>query len=131
MESLNIVALDTNAYVGLCKGEEWAVAVIRSAKRIVLPLIVLGELRAGFAYGSQRLANERRLISFLNTPRVELLDMNEETTHHYARLFSQLRTQGTPIPLNDLWIAALVLQHNVPLLTSDAHFEYIPQLLRV
>lgn len=68
---------------------------------------------------------------FLNSPRVEILFADEQTTHHYARLFYQLRKQGTPIPTNDIWIAALVVQHDLVLCARDHHFEHLPQLPRV
>jgi predicted nucleic acid-binding protein len=55
---------------------------------------------------------------------------DEQTTQHYANVFAQLRRQGTPIPTNDIWIAATVLQHDLALLTSDAHFSNLPQLAR-
>jgi predicted nucleic acid-binding protein len=71
------------------------------------------------------------LTRFLNSPRVRLLLPDEQTTYHYATLFVQLHGQGTPIPTNDLWIAALVLQHNLVLLARDAHFDHIAQLTRV
>jgi len=70
------------------------------------------------------------LARFLNTPRVSVLYADEQTTHHYASVFAQLRRQGTPIPTNDIWIAAIVLQHDLALLTSDAHFSSLPQLAR-
>ena len=68
---------------------------------------------------------------FLNSERVEVLFSDEDTNHHYARLFRQLRTQGTPIPTNDLWIAALVQQHDLLLAARDRHFDHLPQLPRV
>ena len=130
MEALTAVALDTNAYVAFCKGIAWSVDILRRAREIYLPIIVLAELRAGFACGNQKLTNERKLIAFLNSERVEILNTDESTTHHYARLYCQLRKQGTPIPMNDLWIAALAVQHDMLLLTGDGHFDCIPQLLR-
>jgi len=64
-------------------------------------------------------------------PGVGVLYADEQTTHHYASIFRQLRKQGTPIPTNDMWIAALVLQHSFVLCARDAHFEALPQLPRV
>ncbi|MBI4028456.1 MAG: type II toxin-antitoxin system VapC family toxin [Verrucomicrobia bacterium] len=125
------IALDTNAYVDFCKGEERALRQVRMAERIFLPLVVVGELRAGFLCGSQGEHNERILRRFLNASRVEILCPDDQTTHHYARLFFQLKRQGTPIPTNDLWIAALVSQHNLMLCARDAHFDHLPQLPRV
>jgi tRNA(fMet)-specific endonuclease VapC len=62
---------------------------------------------------------------------VEVLYADDQTTHHYARAFGQLRKQGTPIPTNDLWIAALVLQHDLVLHDCDRHFDHLPQIVRV
>ncbi len=73
--------------------------------------------------------NESVLTRFLNRPRVLFAD--EETTHHYARVYLQLRTQGTPIPVKDIWIAALVLQHSRLLYSRDRHFDCLPQLPRI
>jgi predicted nucleic acid-binding protein len=104
------------------------VRVLRAAGRIHLPLIVLGELRAGFAAGRQQTANAANLQRFLTRPRVSLLSPDEHTTHHYAQLYAQLCNQGLAIPTNDLWIAALAIQHNLALCTSDRHFMHFPQL---
>jgi predicted nucleic acid-binding protein len=124
------VALDTNAYSDFMRGEAGRVQIVRTARNIYLPLMVLGELRAGFAAGSQRSANAANLQRFLNTSRVSVLLPDEQTTHHYAQLYLQLRKLGQPIPTNDLWIAALVLQHDLVLCTTDAHFQHIAQLAR-
>jgi tRNA(fMet)-specific endonuclease VapC len=125
------IALDTNAYVAFCRGEKRVVELMRRAELIALPFIVLAELRAGFARGTQSKKNERQLQIFLNSKRVEVLFADEETTHHYARLFAQLWQAGTPIPTNDLWIASVVLQQEFALLSFDQHFDHIPQLVRV
>src|SRR3989338_761391 len=125
------IAIDTNRYVDFCRGVPEVTATIQQAQQIFLPYIVLGELRAGFQSGKRGLVNERFLIRFLNSPRVDSLFQDENTTHHYARLFNQLKRQGTPIPTNDLWLAALTIQHDLQLFTRDKHFEQIPQLLLV
>ena len=88
------VALDTNAYSNFMRGESSRVEVVRAASRIYMPLFTLAELRAGFAAGNQTSANSANLQRFLNTPRVEVLLPDEETTHHYAQLFASLRKQG-------------------------------------
>ena len=124
------IALDTNRYVGFCRGHEDVVRIIQEAERVFLPLMVLAELRAGFLCGSRSQENEATLTRFLNSPRVETLCPDEQTTHHYARLFYQLRKQETPIPTNDLWIASLVVQHDLVLCAQDQHFDQLPQLPR-
>jgi len=125
------IAIDTNRYVDFARGLPEAVNRLRAADRILMPVIVLGELRAGFLGGSQVPENEANLVRFLNSPRVEVLLVDEETAHHYAQLFHQLRRQGTPIPTNDLWIAALVVQYQLYLFARDTHFDHLPQIPRL
>ena len=125
------IALDTNRYVDLCKGVEETARLVASAEAILLPFIVLGELRAGFALGRRNTENERVLRRFLMKEGVEVLFADDQTTLHYASVFRQLRFQGTPIPTNDLWISALVLQHNLVLHDRDRHFDHLPQIVRV
>jgi tRNA(fMet)-specific endonuclease VapC len=120
--------VDSNRYQDFCEGAPQAVHVIRRAAEIMIPFIVLGELRAGFACGTRSYKNEQTLTRFLNSPRVKQLFADEDTTHQYARLFRQLRKQGTSIPTNDLWIAALAIQHDLLLFTRDTHFDHLPQL---
>ena len=124
------IALDTNAYVAVARGTGPAVELVRTATEILLPLVVLGELRAGFAAGTRSERNEASLAAFLRSPRVQVLCPDEQTTFHYARLFAYLRKKGTPVPTSDLWIAALVVQHELSLVTRDAHFDKLPQVLR-
>jgi tRNA(fMet)-specific endonuclease VapC len=125
------LAIDTNRYRDFCTAVPDAVERLATAEEIYLPFVTLAELRAGFQCGSQGRKNESILIRFLNRPRSRLLLADEDTTHHYARLYAQLRQQGTPIPTNDLWIAALVMQHDLLLYSRDAHFDHLPQLPRV
>lgn len=125
------LALDTNCYADLCRGMANVVERCETATAIYLPLIVVGELRAGFAVGSRGPENERVLRQFLVQPGVEVLLPDEETTFHYSAVYRQLRSQGTPIPTNDLWIAALVLQHGLVLMHRDRHFDHLPQLATI
>ena len=125
------LALDTNRYVDFCKGESQTVSALEEASSIYLPFVVLGELRAGFRIGRRGAQNERILREFLMMEGVIPLYPDDQTTHHYAAVYSQLRSQGTPIPTNDMWIAALVLQHNLALCVRDAHFDHLPQIARL
>lgn len=126
------IAIDTNTnrYIDFAKGLPEAVELLRRADEIFVPFVVLGELRAGFAGGAQAGENEANLVRFLDSRRVDLVFADEDTTHHYGRLFHQLRRQGTPIPTNDLWIAALVVQHQLHLFARDTHFDHLPQIPR-
>jgi tRNA(fMet)-specific endonuclease VapC len=125
------LALDTNRYTDLCRGEVSIGEAVESADEVWLPFIVVGELRAGFAVGAQGPRNEAILRRFLLKPGVAILYADEQTTHHYSNVYRQLRKQGTPIPTNDMWIAALVLQHSLVLCARDAHFDALAQLVRV
>jgi tRNA(fMet)-specific endonuclease VapC len=102
---------------------------VESADSVYLPFAVLGEIRAGFALGRRGSENERTLRKFLAKPGVDVLYPDDGTTRHYAAVYRQLRQQGTPIPTNDIWIAALVLQHDLTLCARDRHFDYLPQLV--
>ena len=125
------LVLDTNRYTDLCRGDASVIHTVELADEVWLPFIVVGELRAGFAVGNQGPHNEAVLRRFLLKPGVHVLYADEQTTHHYATVYRQLRKQGTPIPTNDMWIAALVLQHSLILFARDTHFDALPQLMRV
>jgi predicted nucleic acid-binding protein len=125
------IAIDTNRYADFQRGDPAIVHILEHATTVYLPLFVLAELRAGFARGSRSAANERNLDEFLRRPGVQLLLPDEATTKYCASLYRRLRQNGTPIPINDLWIAALVVQHGLTLLTRDAHFDCIPEIPRI
>jgi predicted nucleic acid-binding protein len=125
---VSAVALDTNVYSGFMRGLPAAVQALRAAVEIHLPLIVLGELLAGFAAGARPHKNREELARFMASPRVFLLGPDERTARHYGDIFAALRAAGRPIPTNDLWIAALARQHRLSLLTFDAHFAAVPRL---
>ncbi|MGI9336795.1 MAG: type II toxin-antitoxin system VapC family toxin [Gammaproteobacteria bacterium] len=122
------IALDTNRYIDLCAGDIQIMHLLQQAEQICVPFIVLAELRAGFSVGSRGRENERVLNRFMLKPGVITLYARDATTRAYANLYRQLRQQGTPIPTNDLWIAALVLEHNLALCSRDNHFRHLPQL---
>ncbi len=124
------VLIDTNAYRDFMRGQSARVQIFRTAETLQLPLIVLAELRAGFAVGRQESSNAANLDRFLNSPRVSILSPDEQTTYHYAQIYQQLRRKSTPIPTNDLWIAALAVQHHMVLCSSDTHFQQLPQIPR-
>lgn len=125
------LAVDTNRCTDFLRGDEEAVERLETAEAVYVPFVVLGELRAGFAVGRHGRANEGLLGELLLEPGVDVLWADDQTTHHYATLFRQLREQGTPIPTNDMWIAALVLQHSLVLYARDKHFDHLPQITRV
>jgi len=124
------LALDTNRYADMCRGVAEVVELVEHADAVYLPFVVVAELRVGFALGTRTAENEQVLRRFLIKPGVGVLFADEQTLHHYAVAFRQLRRQGTPIPTNDLWIGALVLQHDLVLCDRDRHFDYLPQIVR-
>jgi tRNA(fMet)-specific endonuclease VapC len=125
------IAIDSNRYTDLCRGDKHAIEVCEASMHIYMPLIVLGELRAGFAYGSSLEKNESILNRFLNEEDVFVLCPDEQTAHFYATIYAALRKKGKPIPTIDMWIAALVWQHNLVLFARDSDFDAIPQLARI
>jgi len=118
--------LDTYAYSAVARGNRELQQAIEQAEEICLSPIVIGELRAGFLHGSRVKENERGLRKFLALPGVSLLVVAENTAARYAEIVAFLRKAGTPIPTNDIWIAASALEHGLRLLTTDAHFRRIP-----
>lgn len=125
---MNALAIDTNVYSGFMRAQPDAVRELRAAAEIHLPLFVLAEILAGFAAGTRARKNREELARFFASPRVHLLVPDERTARQYAEIYAALRAAGTPIPSNDLWIAALARQHRLPLLSFDSHFGAVPGL---
>jgi tRNA(fMet)-specific endonuclease VapC len=125
------IAIDSNRYTDFCRGLPEVVSIIENTEEIYVPFIVLGEQRAGFAHGQNREKNERIFTTFLNNEGVFALLPDEQTTYFYADLYAYLRKKGRPIPTNDLWIAALVVQHQLTLFDRDSDFDNLPQLARI
>ena len=124
------VALDTNRLTDLFQGDTALAEWLGSCDEVWIPLVVLAEIKAGFYGGVQQRRNEVLLRDLLAKETVEVLLPGRETADHYARLFVQLKRAGSPVPDNDLWIAALALEHDLTLITRDRHFDRIPQLMR-
>ena len=124
------VMLDTNAYSAFKRGDATIVESLSKADEILIPTPVLGELRSGFRAGTREAANLKELEAFLASPRVRVHPLGEETAIFYAEVHGALRAAGTPIPTNDLWIAAAALETGSVLLTRDAHFDSVAGLVR-
>ena len=101
---------------------------MQSAAEILLPCIVMGELFAGFALGNREEHNLAELEQFLSSPRVRVVHAAEESARCYSQIYQELRKTGTPIPANDLWIAALAREHGAALVSLSAHFAHIAGL---
>lgn len=122
------ILLDSNAYVAFKRGDEAALQIIRMADRIGFSTVVLGELLAGFSGGDRETINRAELAEFLGSPRVATLPIEDQTAEFYARIYASLRRKGSPIPTNDLWIAATAMQHGFSVFTYDKHFDMIDNL---
>jgi predicted nucleic acid-binding protein len=128
---VNRLFIDTSAYSASTLGHTDVVYLLREAEQIYVNAVVLGELLAGFAAGNRRERNTNALHRFLDSPRIDIVDIDEETAERYAVIHSGLRASGTLIPTNDIWIAASAMQYGLPLLTLDDHFTRIPQIVTV
>ncbi len=122
------IFLDTSAYSAFMRGHDKILNLIRQAERIVVNPIVLGELLAGFRLGKHEAKNHGLLERFLDSPRVASLPIDDGTARRYSDIVEHLRRSGTPIPTNDLWIAASAMQHGLILISTDTHFEKVPQI---
>ena len=122
------ICLDTSGYSAFKRGHDGALAVVQSATAIVLPAVVLGELLAGFRIGSRERSNRRELDAFMESPRVRVAPLDFETAQRYAEILPYLRERGTPIPTNDIWIAATAMEWGLRVLTTDPHFGWLPQV---
>jgi predicted nucleic acid-binding protein len=122
------LVLDTSAYSHFKRNDEAAVSIIASAEWIGIPAIVLGELRAGFRRGARAEANERELSTFLAHRIVHVLDVDDDAATVYADCVAALLTAGTPLPTNDIWIAAVAAREGATVVTYDAHFRAITRV---
>lgn len=122
------VVIDTNAYSAYKRGDENALKVIKAVESIVFSPTVLGELLAGFELGKKSEQNRKELEEFLNEPKVLFLTINAQTAKEYSKIYKNLRQQGTPIPTNDMWIAAIANQLDMAVFTHDTHFTKIDGL---
>jgi predicted nucleic acid-binding protein len=123
------LCLDTNAYSRLMIGHVPLTDLLETAEEISIPATVLGELHAGFEQGARRAENRRRLAEFLRLPGVQTLPITGDTAERYGLLVSQLARAGTPIPTNDIWIAAAALETGARLVSYDTHFSAVPGLI--
>ena len=121
--------LDTNALSAAADDDPAVIALLARADQVAIPVIVLGEYRYGIAQSRDRTGYAKWFEGLLNDCLV--LDINEPTTHHYAEIALELKRKGTPIPTNDIWIAALCRQHALPLLSRDRHFDLVAGTKRI
>jgi predicted nucleic acid-binding protein len=122
------VILDTNALSAFVDGDTEVGAILLRQPRAAIPVIVLGEFRYGIAESRHRATYEAWLAAQLS--HFDILAVTGETAIAYATLRVSLKRSGRPIPANDAWIAALALQHRLPILSRDRHFDVVPHLER-
>ncbi|HVA10679.1 MAG TPA: type II toxin-antitoxin system VapC family toxin [Candidatus Dormibacteraeota bacterium] len=121
--------LDTSAYSAFNRGDKRLKKWFHPDNEIIVPTIVIGELRAGFAAGSKRKENEDLLQKFLDSPNVNVVTITDTATEIYAEIYLGLRKKGKPIGTNDMWIASMALEKDNVLLTLDDGFSEIPDLM--
>jgi len=122
------LVLDTSAYSWMRSGHARVLDLVAAAEIVILPVTVLGELEAGFELGSRPRENRTVLAEFLAEPFVSVRPVTPDTARRYGEVFAHLRRAGTPIPVNDVWIAAATLDCGGHLLTFDGHYNSIPAL---
>ena len=118
--------IDTNIYSNALRGDKSVVLNLRKAQLIGISCICIGELLSGFKGGEKEHLNKIDLDEFLDSPRVEIYSLDVETADFYAQILDVLRKKGTPIPTNDIWIAATAFQNGLKIYTMDSHFKKIP-----
>jgi len=125
------VLIDTNIYIEFLRGDENINNILSSADFIAFSVISIGEILAGFNISGDEKKYLNELDEFLYSPRLIIYDIDSETSEFYAKIYNELRIAGNPIPTNDMWIAALALQHGIKLLTNDKHFVNVAGLFLI
>ena len=128
---MSSLLIGTNIYTHALKGDSQVVSALQKASTIAITSISLGELLSGFKGGNQEHKNRAELEEFLDAPRVSLYGVTENTAEFYAAILNRLKEAGTPIPTNDIWIAAVAFEHGFKLYSKDRHFQYVQGLILV
>jgi len=120
--------IDTNIYSYALKGDDGVVEVLKKSEQIGISVISIGELLSGFKGGGREQKNREELGIFIDSPRVVVHSVDEDTSEFYAEILNNLREIGRPVPTNDIWIAAVAFQNGLKLFTKDIHFKAIAGL---
>jgi predicted nucleic acid-binding protein len=123
------ICIDTNIYSAFKKGDVEISEILENADEVYIPSVVLGELYAGFQMGSKLKDNIKDLKEFIKQPGIHIIDLDESIAERYGAVIKLLRESGTPIPTNDIWIAAAALENGARMATFDTHFKFIPGLM--
>ena len=126
---MNEYLIDTHIYSHAMRADPAVVSLLQRASRIAMSSISIGELLSGFKGGARERENRDELAEFLDTPRVSICRVSEDTAEFYAEILNQLRSAGTPTPTNDIWIAAQAMEHGLRLVSMDRHFASVSGLL--
>lgn len=121
--------LDTTALSAWCDDDRALLKVLPLDRPLYLPVVAIGEYRFGIKVARDRAARERWLDAM--EAALIVLDADSRTARAYAAVREELRQAKTPLPENDVWIAALGRQHGMAILTRDGHFDKVRDLLRV
>ena len=122
------ILLDTNAYSSYLRGDQRVLNILSSSEKVFLSVFVIGEIIYGFKNGSKESKNKLILDKFIQKSTVKILKASQETSEIFAIIKYNLKKSGTPIPINDVWIAAQALETGSVLVTYDKHFQKITNL---
>ena len=125
------VLLDSNAYSLLMRGHGEVADLVRRAEEVLFSAVVVGELMYGFRRGTQFERNAAELRSFLDSPYSAFVQVGPVTADRYSRIATALRAKGSPIPTNDVWIAAHAMETGADLVSADSHFEHVDGIVWV
>ena len=128
---MRLMLIDTNIYSRALRGDQSVIDTLRRQKEFGFSVVSIGELLSGFKKGSKEAKNRSELEEFLDSPRVIVYSIDEYTAEFYSEVLHNLRIAGTPIPTNDIWIAAIAFQHGLKLFSFDVHFQQVKGLALV
>jgi tRNA(fMet)-specific endonuclease VapC len=123
------ILLDTSAYTAFLSGDQDVYRKLGGAETVFMSIIVLGELYAGFRGGRQEKKNREILDAFLSKPTVKIFPASQDTAEIFGRVKDALRRAGTPIPINDVWIASQAIETGAQLITYDRHFKKVKGMI--
>jgi len=125
------ILIDTNIYSEFMRGNNKVRNILREIEVIGISVISIGELLSGFKGGVSEEKNRKDLSFFLDSPRVKIYNVDAETSEFYAKIITDLKNSGNPIPTNDIWIASIAFQSGLKLFTMDKHFQKVPGLFLI
>ena len=125
------ILIDTNIYSEFMRGNNKVKYVLSEMEIIGISVISIGELLSGFKGGVSEEKNRKELSFFLDSPRIKVYDVDTETSDFYAKIITDLKNSGNPIPTNDIWIASIAFQSGLKLFTLDKHFQKVPGLFLI